>query len=161
MYKRQGFGIDNIRVDDYTFTDDGTYVETVTGMDAAQKRVIEMGIHDFESGLYRIDLMTIFNNTDNSTNWFDKPEISQANNVSTILFEIANADITLLQADVLDCVADAVYSCVYSTNPQGQQSHNFAVPMLNGVIEGIYEVSMKIVDEDTGQTVFELSLIHI
>ena len=80
-----GFGIDNIRVDDYTFNDDGTYIETVTGMDAAQKRVIEMGVHDFESGLYRIDLMTIFNNTDNSTNWFDKPEISQANNVSTIL----------------------------------------------------------------------------
>ena len=150
-----GFGIDNIRVDDYTFNDDGTYIETVTGMDAAQKRVIEMGVHDFESGLYRIDLMTIYNNTDNTTNWFDKPEISQANNVSTILFEIANADITLLQADVLDCVADAVYSCVYSTNPQGQQSHNFAVPMLNGVIEGIYEVTMKIVDEDTGQTVFE------
>ena len=27
--------------------------------------------------------------------------------------------------------------------------------MLNGVIEGIYEVTMKIVDEDTGQTVYE------
>ena len=27
--------------------------------------------------------------------------------------------------------------------------------MPNGVIEGIYEVTMKIVDEDTGQTVFE------
>ena len=150
-----GFAIDNIRVDDYTFNDDGSYVETVTGMDAGQKRVVEMGVHDFESGLYRIDLMTLYNNTDNTSKWFDKPEISQANNVSTILFEIANADITLLQADVLDCVADAVYSCVYSTNPQGQQSHNFAVPMLNGVIEGIYEVTMKIVDEDTGQTVFQ------
>lgn len=150
-----GFAIDNIRVDDYTFTDDGTYTEAVTGMDAAQKRVVEMGVHDFESGLYRIDLMTIFDNTDNETNWFDKPEISQANNVSTILFEIANADITLLQPDVLDCVADAVYSCVYATNPQGQKSHNFAVPMLNGVIEGVYEVTMKIVDEETGQTVYE------
>ena len=150
-----GFAIDNIRVDDYTFTDDGSYTQTVTGMDAGQKRVVEMGTHDFERGLYRIDLMTLYNNTDNTSNWFDKPEISQANNVSTILFEIANADITLLQADVLDCVADAVYSCVYATNPQGQKSHDFAVPMLNGVIEGIYEVTMKIVDEETGQTVYE------
>ena len=150
-----GFAIDNIRVDDYTFTDDGEYTQTVTGMDAGQKRVIEMGTHDFESGLYRIDLMTLYNNTNNASKWFDKPEISQANNVSTILFEIANADITLLQADVLDCVADATYSCVYATNPQGQESHDFAVPMLNGVIEGVYEVTMKIVDEETGQTVYE------
>jgi hypothetical protein len=150
-----GFAIDNIRVDDYTFTDDGSYTEAVTGMDAGQRRVVEMGVHDFESGLYRVDLMTLYNNTDNASKWFDKPEISQANNVSTILFEIANADITLLQADVLDCVADAVYSCVYATNPQGQKSHDFAVPMLNGVIEGMYEVTMKIVDEETGQTVYE------
>ena len=150
-----GFAIDNIRVDDYTFTDDGNYTETVTGMDAAQKRVVEMGVHDFTSGLYRIDLMTLYNNTDNTSKWFDKPEISQANNVSTILFEIANADITLLQPDVLDCVSDAVYSCVYSTNSQGQNAHDFSVPMLNGVIEGVYEVTMKVVDEDTGQTVYE------
>ena len=66
-----------------------------------------MGTHDFESGLYRIALMTLYNNSDNTSKWFDKPEISQANNVSTILFEIANADITLLQADVLDCVAES------------------------------------------------------
>ena len=109
-----------------------------------------MGVHDFESGLYRIDLMTIFNNTDNTTNWFEKPEISQANNVSTILFEIANADITLLQADV--STASPMRSTpAYTDQPTGQQSHNFAVPMLNGVIEGIYEVTMKIVDEDTGR----------
>ena len=38
-----GFGIDNIRVDDYTFNDDGTYIETVTGMDAAQKRSLRWG----------------------------------------------------------------------------------------------------------------------
>jgi hypothetical protein len=150
-----GFAIDNIRVDDYTFTDDGMYTEPVSGMDAAQRRVIEIGTHDFESGLYRIDLMTMYDNTDNTSKWFGKPEISQANNVSTILFEIANADITLLQADVLDCVADPVYNCVYATNPLGQESHDFAVPMLNGVIEGIYEVTMRIVDEDTGQTVYQ------
>ncbi|MEC8874036.1 MAG: hypothetical protein VX502_01445, partial [Candidatus Thermoplasmatota archaeon] len=118
---------------------------------------IEMGTHDFQSGLYRIDLMTLYDNTDNTSSWFDKPEISQANNVSTILFEIANADITLLQPDVLDCVTDVVYECVYSTNTMGQASHDFAVPMLNGVIEGTYDVMMKIVDEDTGQTVYEQS----
>ena len=54
-----GFAIDNIRVDDYTFTDDGYYNESVSGMDAAQRRTINMGTHDFENGLYRIDLMTV------------------------------------------------------------------------------------------------------
>jgi len=150
-----GFAIDNIRVDDYTFTDDGYYLDSVSGMDATQKRVVNMGAHNFQSGLYRIDLMTLYDNTDNTSSWFDKPEISEANNVSTILFEIANADITLLQPDVLDCVADPVYDCVYVTNTVGQSSHDFAVPMLNGVIEGTYDVTMKIVDVDTGQTVFQ------
>ena len=87
--------------------------------------------------------------------WFEKPEISTANNFSTILFEIANADITLLQPDVLDCVADVTYQCAYPTSPSTQENHDFAVPLLNGVIEGVYSVTMKIVDEETGQTVFE------
>ena len=150
-----GFGIDNIRVSDYTFYSDGNYTESVTGMDAAQTRTIEMGVKDFERGLYRIDLMTNYNNSDPSLKWFEKPEISTANNFSTILFEIANADITLLQPDVLDCVADVTYQCAYPTSPSTQENHDFAVPLLNGVIEGLYSVTMKIVDEETGQTVFE------
>jgi len=150
-----GFAIDNIRVDDYTFTDDGNYTESVTGMDAAHRRTINMGTHDFVNGLYRIDLMTLYDNTDNTSNWFGKPEMSVANNVSTILFGIANADITLLQPDVMDCVTDTIYECVYASNPSGQASHSFSVPLLNGVIEGTYVLTMKIIDEDTGQTVYE------
>ena len=114
-----------------------------------------MGVKDFDRGLYRIDLMTNYNNSDPSMKWFEKPEISTANNFSTILFEIANADITLLQPDVLDCVADVTYQCAYPTSPSTQENHDFAVPLLNGVIEGVYSVTMKIVDEETGQTVFE------
>ena len=61
----------------------------------------------------------------------------------------------MLQPDVLECVSDITYECVYSTNPGGASAHDFAVPLLNGVIAGEYTLTMKIVDLETGQTVYE------
>ncbi|MEC9264063.1 MAG: hypothetical protein VYD23_03075, partial [Candidatus Thermoplasmatota archaeon] len=74
-------------------------------------------------------------------------------NHSSIIFSIASADITLLQPDVLECVADITYECVYPIDDAS--AHNFAVPLLNGVIAGEYEITMKVVDLGTGQTVYE------
>ena len=84
-----------------------------------------------------------------------RDRVNTANNHSSIIFSIASADITLLQPDVLECVSDITYECVYSTNPGGASAHDFAVPLLNGVIAGEYTLTMKIVDLDTGQTVYE------
>ena len=150
-----GFAIDNIRVEQFTFEDDGSYTVDVTGLDAAEKDIVTLGTHDFQSGIYKIDVTTIFDNTDPLTAWYNESEVNTANNHSSIIFSIASADITLLQPDVLECVSDITYECVYSTNPGGASAHDFAVPLLNGVIAGEYTLTMKIVDLDTGQTVYE------
>ena len=153
-----GFGIDNIRVEQFTFEDDGSYTVDVTGLDAAEKEVLTLGTHDFQSGIYKIDVTTIFDNSDPLTAWYNESEVTTANNHSSIIFSIASADITLLQPDVLECVSDITYECVYSTNHRQQTSaHDFSVPLLNGVIAGEYTLTMKIVDLVSGQTVYEES----
>ena len=148
-----GFGVDNIRVEEFTFEDDGTYTVDVTGLDAAERQRVNLTTHDFQSGIYKIDVTTIFDNTDPLTSWYNESEINTANNHSSIIFSIASADITLLQPDVLECVADITYECVYPIDDAS--AHSFAVPLLNGVIAGEYEITMKVVDLDTGQTVYE------
>ena len=148
-----GFGVDNIRVEEFTFEDDGTYTVDVTGLDAAERQRVNLTTHDFQSGIYKIDVTTIFDNTDPLTTWYNESEINTANNHSSIIFSIASADITLLQPDVLECVADITYECVYPIDDAS--AHSFAVPLLNGVIAGEYEITMKVADLDTGQTVFE------
>ena len=152
-----GFALDNIRVEDYTFEDDGIYTQTISGLDASEKSTVVMGEHNFVNGLYKIDLMTLYDNSDNTSKWFDKPEISIANNQSTILFGIANADITLLQPDILDCVSDITYACVYPTSPNTFDSHDFTIPLLNGVIEGSYDVRMIIEHIESGNIVYNQS----
>jgi len=148
-----GFGIDNIRFDEFTFEDDGTYVTNVSGLDALQKQVVNVANHDFKSGIYRIDSTTIFDNTLEGTSWFNKSETNLANNHTSIIFSIASADITLMQPDILECVSDITYKCAYTFDDTSE--HSFSVPLLNGVIAGEYELTMKIVDMNTGQTVFE------
>ena len=64
-----------------------------------------------------------------------------------------------MQPNVLDCVSDITYKCVYTYDSVSQ--HSFTVPLLNGVIAGEYEVNMKIVDMTTGQTVYEQPAIMV
>lgn len=155
-----GFAIDNIRIEEFTFEDDGIYTVDVNGMDASEKQLVTVGNHDFQSGIYRIDVKTLFDNTDPLDKWYNQSEVTPANNFTTIMFSIASADITLMQPDILDCTTDITYACVYSTNKDqqgayGASSHDFVLPLLNGVIEAEYQLTMKIVDLETGQTVFE------
>ena len=148
-----GFAIDNIRFDEFTFENDGTYFNNVSGLDAAEKEKVTVATHDFQAGIYRIDSTTLFDNDIEGTSWYNMSEITTANNHTQIIFSIASADITLMQPDILDCVSDITYKCVYSIDDSSE--HSFSVPLLNGVIAGEYELSMKIVDMTTGQTVFE------
>ena len=39
--------------------------------------------------------------------------------------------------------------------PSVRPAHTFSLPILNGVIEGVYEVTMSIVDTTTGQMVWQ------
>ena len=148
-----GFAIDNIRVEEFTFEFDANYTEEVTGLDAAESSTVTIANHDFRSGIYRIDAMTLMDTTDPTTAWYNAEEVNLANNISSIMFSIASAEITLMQPDVMECVTDITYECVYPIDDQAM--HSFSVPLLNGVIDGDYTLTMSIKDLTTNQQVFE------
>ncbi|MGY8692013.1 MAG: hypothetical protein ACKVHF_03510, partial [Candidatus Poseidoniales archaeon] len=152
-----GFAVDNIRVEEFTFEDDGTYSVPVNGMDSTEQQTVTVTNHDFTSGIYKIDVETIFNNSIPDTPWFNNDEVNVANNFSSIILSIASADITLMQPNVLDCASDITLKCVYPTNPDGasSNSHSFSLPLLNGVIAGDYILTMSIVDITNGNTVYQ------
>ena len=108
-----GFAIDNIRFEEFTFEDDGSYSADVTGLDSQQSQIVSLGNHNFDSGLYRIDVRTIFDNNDPTQKWYLAEEVNPSNNFSKVQFSIDSAEITLLQPNVLDCVGDVTYECVY------------------------------------------------
>tara|TARA_B100001175_G_scaffold311327_1_gene315607 strand:+ start:5607 stop:12044 length:6438 start_codon:yes stop_codon:yes gene_type:complete len=148
-----GFAVDNIRVEQFTFEFDANYTEEVTGLDASESSTITFTDHDFESGIYRIDAMTLMDTTDPTKAWYEASETNLANNISSVIFSIASAEITLMQPDVMECVTDITYECVYPIDDQAM--HSFSVPLLNGVIDGDYTLTMSIQDLTTNQQVFE------
>ena len=97
--------------------------------------------------------MTMLDNTNPTDAWYQQQEVNLANNISTIMFSIASAEITLMQPDVMECVTDITYECVYPIDDQAM--HSFSVPLLNGVIDGDYTLTMSIKDLTTNQQVFE------
>ena len=150
-----GFAVDNIRIDEFTFEEDGFYVNDINGLDAAEREKVEVANHNFRAGIYRIDATTTLNTSMEGTTWYNKTETTTANNHTQIIFSIASADITLMQPDILECVSDITYKCVYTFDSVSE--HSFSVPLLNGVIAGEYELMMKVVDMNSGQTVYEHS----
>jgi len=147
-----GFGIDNITVQEYVFTYVTDYTTAVTGLDSQEDLEVNIGNHDFGQGIFRIDAMTHFDNTTMGNAWYDHKEINLANNVSRLIFQVASVDVALLRPDVLECVEDA-NSCVYPIDQIEQ--HAFSVPMINGVLDGDYNIKLKITDTATGTTVFD------
>jgi len=150
-----GFAVDNIRIDEFTFEEDGFYINDINGLDAAEREKVEVANHNFRAGIYRIDATTTLNTSMEGTTWYNKTETTTANNHTQIIFSIASADITLMQPDILECVSDITYKCVYTFDSVSE--HSFSVPLLNGVIAGEYELMMKVVDMNSGQTVYEQS----
>ena len=150
-----GFAVDNIRIDEFTFEEDGFYVNDISGLDAAEREKVEVANHNFRAGIYRIDATTTLNTSMEGTTWYNKTETTTANNHTQIIFSIASADITLMQPNILECVSDITYKCVYTFDSVSE--HSFSVPLLNGVIAGEYELMMKVVDMNSGQTVYEQS----
>ncbi|MEE3083123.1 MAG: hypothetical protein VX320_03410, partial [Candidatus Thermoplasmatota archaeon] len=147
-----GFAVDNITVQEYVFTYVTEYSQPVSGIDSQEERIINVGNHDFEQGIYRIDAMTHFDNTTMGAAWYDHQEVNLANNVSRLIFEVASVDIALLRPDVLDCVEDTV-GCAYPIDQVEQ--HAFNVPLINGVLDGEYNIKLKIEDMDTSTVVYD------
>ncbi len=77
-----GFAVDNITIREYVFTYVTEYSIPVTGLDSQEEIEVNVGNHDFEQGIYRIDAMTHLDNTTVGTAWYDHTEVNLANNVS-------------------------------------------------------------------------------
>ena len=147
-----GFAMDNITVQEYTFTPvtGGVYTTTVNGIDAREERNVSVASHAFEQGIYRIDVMSVYDNVTAGNNWTDVKEVAVGNNLSRVIFEVASVDVTLYRPDVLDCVEDVDYDCVYPIDQA--LTHQFTVPLSNGVLAGDYNIYLDIVDS-SGATV--------
>jgi hypothetical protein len=145
-----GFAIDNISVQEYTFTPVQTYEEPANGLDSQEDMTVNVANHYFDSGIYRVDSMTIFDNQTMGDAWYGEEELFLSNNVSRVIFEVASVDLTLYVPDVLTCV-DYSIACVYPIDTVKQ--HSFSVGFKNGVLAGEFDIKLTITDVTTGQQV--------
>ncbi len=150
-----GFAVDNISVNAYVFTYDSEYSVPVTGLDSQEELEVNVGNHDFSQGIYRIDAMTHYDNQTQGTAWYNNKEVNLANNVSRVIFEVASVDVQLLRPDVLDCVEDNTYGCVYPIDQV--EDHAFSMDLVNGVLEGDYNIKLKVTDMSSGSIVYDES----
>ena len=147
-----GFAVDNITVREYVFTYVTEYSTQVNGLDSQEDLNVNIGSHDFSQGIYRIDAMTHYDNQTQGTAWYNHQEVNIANNVSRVIFQVASVDVQLLRPDVLDCVGDNTYACVYPIDQV--EDHAFTMELVNGVLEGDYNIKLKVTDTDTGSIVY-------
>jgi len=75
------------------------------------------------------------------------------NTCVTVTADSTSDELTLMESDILNCVSDTTYICVYTSDDASK--HSFSIPILNGEVDAQYQVKMKIQDLDTQQIVFE------
>ncbi len=145
-----GFGLDNISVTEFTFVPDQTYSTTVTGLDSQEDRVVTVGSHAFTQGIYRIDAISVFDNTTQGTDWYGAQELLLSNNLTRIVFDVASVDVLLRPPDVLSCVEEII-PCSYPIDDA--KNHDFSLSLDNGVLAGDYNIKMSVVDTSTNTPV--------
>ena len=145
-----GFALDNITVQEYTFTPVQAYEVPVNGLDSREDRTVTIANHYFDAGIYRVDAMTIFDNQSMGDAWYGAEELFLSNNVSRVIFEVASVDLTLYVPNILSCVDHSI-ACAYPIDTVKQ--HSFFVGFKNGVLAGAFDVVLTIQDVTAGQTV--------
>ena len=91
----RGVSFDNISLTEFTFTNDAVYTQSVIGLDAQETQILSIADHDFEQGVYMIEVETIFDNTTEADDWHLSQELSIANNIERVIFSVESVDITL------------------------------------------------------------------
>ena len=144
----KGIGFDNISLEEFTFSKEAEYTKTVTALDADETRMIEVAEHDFIAGVYKIEVETVFDGSTTGTAWFGYEEISDANNLDSVIFTVKSVDITLGGTPELTCLS-AIIDCVLPLD--NVLSHNWEISALNGVLEGEYNFYMTVYDITNGE----------
>lgn len=145
----RGVAFDNITIKEFTFTEDAVYSQAISGLDAEETQVITVGTHDFEQGVYMLEVESIFDNTSSSEMWYMADELSIANNIERVIFSVESVDITIGKPNALACLNDATYTCVMPMD--SASTHQFRHSAVNGVLAGDYNFFMEIVDTSSGQ----------
>ena len=143
----RGVGVNNITLKEFTFVEDASYEISRTGVDAEDVSTDLIADHDFISGVYMVEVETVFDNTTAGTNWFGAEELSTANNIKRVIFDVKSVEISLSQPNKLACLEEVRLNCVLPID--SSLTHNWDISATNGVLEGDYLFYMNIFDETT------------
>ena len=147
----RGVGINNITLKEFTFVEEANYTISRTSVDAEDASTDIIAEHNFISGTdgktYMIEVETIFDNTTIGTNWYGAEELSTANNIKRVIFDVESVDIKLSQPNKLACLEEVRLNCVLPID--SSLTHNWDITATNGVLEGDYIFYMNIFDQTT------------
>ena len=144
----KGVAFNNISLQEFTFVEDNSYTISRTNVDADQSSSDIIANHEFFSGVYKIEVETIFDNTTVGKTWFNDNELSISNNRETVIFNVQSVDITLFPSNPLNCLDNQVLECVMPID--SALNHDWAFKAANGVLPGEYIFNMNIFDMTTG-----------
>jgi hypothetical protein len=143
----KGVAFNNISLQEYTFIEDNSYTISRTNVDAEGTSSDTIASHEFFAGVYMIEAETIFDNQTQGVAWYNVQEMSTANNIERVIFNVESVDITLGKPNVLGCLSDQVLECVMPID--SSYTHDWALQATNGVLAGDYTFNMNIYDETT------------
>ena len=143
----RGVGVNNITVKEFTFVEEAAYSITRTNVDSEESSSDVISDHEFNAGVYMIEVETIFDNTTVGTKWYGAEERSTANNIKRVIFEVKSVDIVLSQPNRLSCLTEVRLNCVLPID--SSLTHNWEISATNGVLEGDYVFYMNILMKHT------------
>jgi len=143
-----GIGFNNITLQEYTFVQDAVYTDSRTNVDAEESATSVIASHEFFSGVYRLDVKTVFDNTTMGKPWYNDNEISEANNIKRVIFNVESVDISIGKPNILACHDDQSLECVLPID--SALTHSWDIQATNGVLAGDYVFYMEVTDMADG-----------
>ena len=149
----KGVGFNNISLQEYTFLEVASYTTTRTNVDGGESGVTTIASHEFETGVYRLDVRSLFDNTTVGTGWEGAEELSEANNIERVIFNVESVDVSIGSPNTLKCMEDQTLACVLPID--GALAHTWDYSAINGVLAGSYIFNMNIHDMADGSLVYQ------
>ena len=144
----KGIGFNNITLQEYTFVQDAVYTDSRTNVDAEEAATTVIASHEFFSGVYRLDVKTVFDNTTIGKPWYNDNEVLTSNNIERVIFNVESVDISIGKPDILACHDDQTLECVLPID--SALTHSWDFQATNGVLAGDYVFYMEVTDMADG-----------
>ena len=137
----KGIGFNNISLQEYTFVQDAVYTDSRTNVDAEESALTTIASHEFFAGVYRLDVKTVFDNTTLGKPWYNDNELSEANNIERVIFNVESVDISIGKPNILARHDDQTLECVLPID--SALTHSWDIQATNGVLAGDYVFYME------------------